>query len=186
MDKINIETSLQAYRLVNPGVVFLVSTGNGEKNNIYAAAWNMPIKKEPGMLAVLCDKSHYSYSLICENWELGINIPDASLVDAVYGCGATSGRSLDKFEAFHLTRWKAQMIAPPLIKEAVAHLECRVGRVVDLGDTVLLICHILAATVDPRHFKNNAWNFENGLRLLHHVGSNSFSVSSNIINAQKP
>ncbi|MGE5342804.1 MAG: flavin reductase family protein [Candidatus Omnitrophota bacterium] len=185
MDKISIETSLQAYRLINPGVVFLVTSGNGDRDNIYAAAWNMPIRKEPGMLAILCDKSHYSFSLITETWEFGVNIPDASLVDAVYGCGATCGREVNKFSHFGLTRWKAQMITPPLIKEAIAHIECKVGQMVDLGDCVLFVAHMMTASVDPQHFKDNAWNFDNGLKLIHHIGGDRFAVSADIIKATK-
>lgn len=186
MDKIDIETSLKAYRLLNPGLVVLVTVGNGEKDNVFAVAWNMPARKEPGMVAFLTDKGHYSYSLINESWEFGINIPDVSLVDAVYGCGSTSGRDNDKFARFGLTRWKAQMIAPPLIKEAIAHLECRVCQVVDLGDTVILLAHILAATVDPRHFKKGLWSFDNGLELIHHLGANRFAVSSRAVNGAAP
>ena len=186
MDKIHIETSLQAYRLINPGVVFLVTSGNGEKQNVYAAAWNIPIRKEPGMVAIVTDKSHYSYSLITQTWEYGINIPDASLVDAVYGCGSTSGWEVDKFSRFGLTPWKAQMITPPLIKEAIAHMECKVCQTIDMGDTVLFIAHIMVATVDPRHFKNNRWVFDNGLQLIHHIGGDRFAVSSGDIKANTP
>jgi len=185
MDKVDIETSLKAYRLVNPGLVFLVTVGDGEKDNVFACAWNLPVRKEPGMVGILTDKGHYSYSLLTRTWEFGINIPGASLKDAVYGCGSTSGRDVDKFSRFGLTRWKARMIAPPLIKEAVAHIECRVCQVVDMGDTVILLAHILAASVDPLHFKNSEWVFDNGLELLHHIGGNKFAVSSGVVCARE-
>ncbi len=186
MEKVKIDPTTQAYRLLNPGVVLLISVGDGVKDNLYPVTWNMPLKKEPGMIAILSGKGHFSYPLIAKTGEFGANVPGADLVDAVYGCGSTSGYVIkDKFSRFGLTREKAEFIYAPLVKEAVAHMECRVCQVVDLGNTALLMAIIMKATVDPRHFRDSQWIFDNGLELLHHVGGTRFAVSKHAVTAKE-
>jgi flavin reductase (DIM6/NTAB) family NADH-FMN oxidoreductase RutF len=186
MDKVSVSPSPGAYRLLNPGCVVLISVGDGKQDNLFPVTWNMPVRKEPGMVAILSGKRHFSYSLIANTGEFGVNVPDVSLADAVLGCGTVSGRSVkDKFARFGLSRQKAKKIKPPLVEEAIAHLECRVCQVVDLGPSSLVIGHILFAAVDPRHFQKGEWNFDNGLQLIHHLGGDRFCVSDKVIKAKK-
>jgi flavin reductase (DIM6/NTAB) family NADH-FMN oxidoreductase RutF len=186
MKKVNIEASPNAYRLLNPGSVVLITVGDNSKDNLFPVTWNMPVRKDPGMVAILSGKRHYSYPFITSTGEFGMNIPDISIVDAVLGCGTTSGRDVeDKFSRFGLTRQKAQKIKPPLVKEAVAHLECRVCQMVDLGASSLIIGQILAAAADPRHFQKGEWNFDNGLKLIHHLGGDRFCISDRVIIAKR-
>jgi len=186
MEKVNIEASPNAYRLLNPGSVVLITVGDGNKDNLFPVTWNMPVRKDPGMVAILSGKRHYSYPFIADTGEFGMNVPDISIADAVLGCGTTSGRDVeDKFSRFRLTRQKAQKIKPPLVKEAVAYLECRVCQIVDLGASSLIIGQILAAAADPRHFQEGEWNFDNGLQLIHHLGGDRFCVSDKVIKANK-
>jgi flavin reductase (DIM6/NTAB) family NADH-FMN oxidoreductase RutF len=187
MEKVKIEPSPNAYRLLNPGAVVLVSVGDGVKDNLFAVTWNMPVRKDPGMVAILSGKRHYSYPFIAKTGEFGINLPDVSLKDAVYGCGATTGYKVeDKFARFGLTRVNASKIKAPLVDEALAHLECRVSQVIDMGASSLLIAHILAAAAAPQHFENNTWNFDNGLQLLHHLGAHRFGVLDKMAVAKAP
>lgn len=185
MDKIKIEPSPNGYRLLNPGAVVLISVGDGKKDNLFPVTWNMPVRKDPGMVAILTGKRHYSYPFIARTGEFGINIPDVSIVDAVYGCGVTSGSKIkDKFARFGLTRRKGEKIKAPLVEEAVGHLECRVCQVVDMGASSLLIANILAAAADPQHFQKWKWTYDNGLQLLHHMGGDQFTVSSQQVTAK--
>jgi len=182
MEKLPIEPFDSAYRLLNPGSPVLVSVGDGEQDNLFTVTWNMPVRKDPGMLGILSGKRHFSYPLIIKTGEFGINVPDESILEATLGCGRTTGaKEPDKFARFGLTRQKAERIQPPLVQEAVGSLECRVAQVVDLGRSALLIAQILAATADPRHFDNGAWRFDNGLKLIHHLGGDDFCVSERML-----
>src|SRR5512137_1126652 len=156
----------KAYRLVNPGCVVLVSVGDGKVDNLFPVTWNMPVRSDPPMVAILSGKDHYSFPIIARTGELALNVPDASIVDAVLGCGMTTGADVpDKFARFGLSRRPPSRIAAPLVAEAVAHLECRISQVVDMGDSALLVAQVLAAAVDPRHFHDGRWRFDQGLRL---------------------
>lgn len=176
-----------AYRLINPGTLVLVSVGDGERDNLFPVSWNMPVGKDPGMVAVAAGKEHHSYPFIARTGELALNVPDVTIVDAVLGCGSVSGRDVpDKFARFGLTRRSARHIKPPLVAEAVAHLECRVQQVVDLGDAALLVGRIVAAEVAAEHFRDGAWSFDHGLTLIHHLGGDRFCLSDREVRARRP
>ena len=62
-----------------------------------------------------------------------INLPPASLIDAVVGIGNTSGTAIDKFHTFGLTPTPSTEIEAPAIAECFASFECRISddRLVD-------------------------------------------------------
>jgi len=177
MEKSEVPLGL-AYKLLNPGSVTMISVGSSERDNIFSVTWNMPARKDPPKAAILSGKRHFSYPFIAESGEFGINIPDASLADAVLGCGTVSGSEVkDKFARFGLSRKEARRIGAPLVDEAVANLECRVCQVVDLGASSLLIADIVFAHASKRYFTDGMWNFDSGLKLLHHLSGSSFCTS---------
>ncbi len=171
-----------AYGLLNPGSVVMISVGDGKLDNIFTVTWNMPARKDPGMVAILSGKRHYSYPIIASTGEFGVNVPTAPMVDSVLGCGRISGHEgVDKFERFSLTRTKAKKIKAPLVEQTFANLECRVSQVVDMGSSSLLIAHSVAAVVDERHYVDGGLTFDNGLELLHHLGGNRFCASDRLV-----
>jgi flavin reductase (DIM6/NTAB) family NADH-FMN oxidoreductase RutF len=167
--------------------VVLVSVGDGEVDNLFPVSWNMPVRSDPPMVAILSGKDHHSYPIIARTGEFGLNVPDESIVDAVLGCGSTTGAEVrDKLTRFGLTRRAAARIAAPLVEEAVAGLECRVCQVVDLGDSSLLVAQVVAAAASPAHFVDGAYCFDNGLRLIHHLGGARFCVSDRSVEGREP
>ena len=186
MDKATVRPA-DAYRLINPGVVVLVSVGDGKQDNLFSVAWNVPVRKEPPMLALVVGKGHHSWPFIERTGELGVNVPDASLMDRVLGCGKVSGRDEpDKLTRFGLTRQAAERIKAPLVAEAVANLECRVCQVVDLGASALLVAQVLHAMAATDHFRDGQWQFDRGLRLLHHLSGERFCISDVAERAKVP
>ena len=168
-----------AYRLLNPGCVVLVSTGtHGGRDNLLTIAWNMPARKDPPTLALVCSREHFSYPLLSLTRELGINLMSGQYARAVHGCGSVSGFDVgDKFERFALSRVAASRIQAPLVAEAVAHLECRIAQEVSLGSSALLVVNVIAAAASAEHFVDGHWRLDRGLTLLHHLGGGRFSVS---------
>ncbi len=177
-----VEPLQVAYRLLNPGVVVLVTVGDGARDNVFTASWNMPVESDPPTVAVCVGKDHFSWPFIERTGELGLSIPDESLVDAVYGCGSVSGAEVpDKFARFGLRRERARLIGAPLVGDAVAALECKVEHRFDLGEQAIVVGRVLAACARPEHFRDGLWRFDAGLRLIHHLGSDGFCVSERAV-----
>lgn len=187
MERVELDPAGQAYRLLNPGCVVLVTVGDGTTDNIFSVTWNMPVAKSPGRVALLSGKGHFSYPFIERTGELALNIPHAGQADAVLGCGSVSGRTVpDKFARFGLQREAARRVAAPLVADAVARLECRVVETVHLGRSALLVADILRADVDARHYRDGAWQFDAGLQLIHHLGGRRFGVTERVLEATVP
>ena len=53
-----------------------------------------------------------------------INIPTVDIAETVVKIGNTSGRDIDKFEEFGLTRRPGTHVRAPLIEECYANFEC--------------------------------------------------------------
>lgn len=170
------------YSLLNPGSVVLVSAGDGDGEAVFACTWNMPLRKDPPMVAFESSQGHFTYQFIRKTGEFAINIPEAKMVKEVLGCGKVSGHTgVDKFAKFELGRRQAEKIKAPLVEKAFANLECRVCQIVDLGASALVIGQVVAAVADDRHFQDGKLIFDNGLELLHHLGGDRFCVSDRVM-----
>lgn len=185
MSKMKVYSGIHA--LLNPGCVVWISAGDGINDNIFTVTWNMPVRKDPPMVAIECSQNHHTYSFIRKTGEFAINIPEAKMVNAVLGCGRVSGKTgVDKFKKFNLTRESAEKIKAPLVDEAFANLECRVSQVMDMGASALLLAQVVSTHVDERHFVDGKLSFENGLELLHHLTGDEFCVSNRILKGEMP
>jgi flavin reductase (DIM6/NTAB) family NADH-FMN oxidoreductase RutF len=76
-----------------------------------------------------------------------INVPDASLIEAVKVCGSRSGRDGPKFPVAGLDREPSLAVGAASIAQCPAHIECRVTRTVEfehrdwfIGDVVAARC----------------------------------------------
>lgn len=96
----------KAYRLLNHGPTILVSSSHNGKQNIMAAAWNVPLDFDPPKIIVVIDKKTYTRELIEASGTFAINVPCVAQIDTVQKVGTSSGRDLkdtDKFALYGLS-----------------------------------------------------------------------------------
>ena len=84
----------RAYRLLNHGPVTLVTSADGERRNIMAAAWTMPLDFDPPKVAVVIDKSTLTRELIEASGTFALNLPCRAQAQATLDVGSISGRDL--------------------------------------------------------------------------------------------
>jgi flavin reductase (DIM6/NTAB) family NADH-FMN oxidoreductase RutF len=162
-----------AYRLMHPRLTVLVtSTGKEGKQNIITLAWTMPTSFAPPMVAISVAPERHSHGLISEGREFVVNIPTIEIAKETLFCGRNSGRDCDKFKETGLTPIPAEKVHPPLIKECVAHLECKVSNTVETGDHTVFIGKVVAASVNQGVFKNR-FNIDK-VKPLYHLGGDDF------------
>ncbi|MFH0924807.1 MAG: flavin reductase family protein [bacterium] len=172
--KTPIDLSL-ATRLINNGPVIMVTSGQKDKKaNIITLAWNMPVSKNPPLVAIALASTHYSTQLIKEYKEFVINIPNEKLLPEVIFCGTKSGRDVDKFAETGLTKERSQRIETPLIGECIGHLECKVVQENFIGDHSIFYGEVLAASTMKGLF-NEMWDIgKEESRMIHHLGGKMF------------
>lgn len=175
----------QAYRLLNHGPTVLISAAAGNRRNVMAAAWCMPLDFDPPKVVVVIDKSTFTRELIAQSGEFAINLPPRALLDATVAAGSETGRDSDKFGALGLGALDATHIDAPLVDGCVAWLECRLIPEAHNQDRYdLFIGEVLAARANSRVFSGGRWHFDeadDALRTLHHVAGGAFFVTGEAV-----
>lgn len=175
-----------AYRLLYPRNVVLVScVDKSGKANIVTLAWSMPVSIDPPMVAISLTHKRYSYKLIRETGEFVVNIPTMEIAKETLFCGRRTGIEHDKFEEAPLMPLPAKKVKPPIIKECVAHLECRLRQEITTGDHILLIGEVLTAHANKGVF-DGRFDVEKLKPILHMGGDNFLTITPEIVTPQLP
>jgi flavin reductase (DIM6/NTAB) family NADH-FMN oxidoreductase RutF len=173
-EKINVEFS-SAYRLLHPMHTVLVScVDKTGKPNVLPLAWAMPTSRDPALVAISVAPSRYSHKLIEKTGEFVVNLPTIDIVKGTLTCGRTSGKNRDKFAETGLTPSPAQKVKAPIIKECVAHLECKLRNKFKTGDHTIFVGEVIAAYANRGVF-TDTYNIDEA-RMLYHLGGNVFAT----------
>lgn len=152
----------RAFTLLEPGPVVLVTTNDGQRNNIMTISWTMVVDFVP-RFAIVTGAWNFSFGALRKQRECVIAIPGIDLLDEVVGIGTHSGSDVDKFARFRLTPLPAKVVKPPLIKECLANVECKVVEIVGRHNIVVL--EGVAACVNAARKER---------RTIHAVGDGTF------------
>ena len=159
----------QVYRYLEPGPVVLVSTMRNKRANVMTMSWYTMMDFEPPVIGCVISNRNYSFNALKSTKECVINIPTEDIAKKVVGCGNTTGRKIDKFEKFHLTKFPAATVDAPLIAECYVNLECKV---IDMKLATKYNFFILQVT--------KAWIAHPAKslpRTIHHMGKGVFMVA---------
>jgi flavin reductase (DIM6/NTAB) family NADH-FMN oxidoreductase RutF len=163
-------------RLLHPMHTVLVScVGKTAKPNIITLAWAMPTSSDPPLVAISVRPERHSYALIEETKEFVVNIPTMAILRETLFCGRKSGSKLDKFKETGLTPLPARKVKPPIIKECVAHLECKLHSKFATGDHTIFIGEIIEAYADKEAFSEGEYNLRKA-KMVFHMGGNEFAT----------
>jgi len=163
----------KAFTLIEPGPLVLVTTRDGERNNVMTISWTMVLDFTP-RFAITTGNWNYSFQALKRTRECVIAIPTVDLLDLAVGIGTCSGAETDKFARFKLTAVPGKAVKAPLIKECLANIECRVVEIVGKHDIVVLE-GIAAHVASPRRER----------RTLHAVGDGTFVVDGRKLDRRK-
>ena len=173
-EKINVEFS-SAYRLLHPMHTILVScVGKTGKPNVLTLAWAMPTSHNPPLVAVSIGLNKYSHTLIEETREFVVNFPTVNIINETLACGRISGRNHDKFSETGLTPLPARKVKAPIVKECVAHLECKLHSQFKTGNHTVFVGEIIEAYADKGVF-TDIYDIDKA-RMLFHLGGNVFAT----------
>lgn len=170
MQQLNLS---KAFTLMEPGPVVLVTTRDAEKDNIMTISWTMGMDFTP-VFAITTGEWNHSFTALRKNREYVIAIPTVDLLDTVVGIGTCSGADTDKFSRFGLTPVQAKLVRPPLIKECLANIECKVIDIIEKHNIVVL--KAVAAYIDTKRKEK---------RTVHAVGDGTFIVDGRKIDRKK-
>lgn len=160
------------YRLLEPGPVVMVTTTRRGRANIMTMSWHTMMEFVPPLVGCVISGRNYSFDALVATKECVLNIPEVTLAKQVVGVGNCSGKKVDKFAKFKLTPVPASQVAPPLIAECYANLECRVADSRMVNKYNFFVLEVVKAWIDPAR-KNP--------HTLHHQGKGVFTVGGETI-----
>ena len=150
----------------------MVSTAGKGRANIMTMSWHSMLEFEPPLVGCVISNRNYSFDMLKASGECAINIPTVELARQVVACGNTSGRKVDKFQAFELTPVNGKVIQAPMIEECFANLECRVVDKSMVSKYNFFVLEVLKAWVDP---------LQKEPKTIHHQGKGKFMVAGESI-----
>lgn len=162
----------KVYQLLEPGPVVLLTTARKDVANIMTMSWHMMVDFEPPLVACVVSGANHSFAALRATGECVIAIPARKLAPKVVQIGNSSGRDIDKFKTFGLTPMPGECVAPPLVAECFANLECKVTDRRLVNKYNLFILKVLKAWADPGQKKP---------KTIHHQGYGVFVVDGKTI-----
>ena len=162
----------RVYQLLEPGPVVLLTTAHRGRANVMTMSWHMMVEFEPPLVACIVSNADYSFAALRATKECVSAIPELELALRGVEIGNCSGRDVDKFERFGLTPAPSKRVAPPLVAECFANLECKVTDTRLVNKYNLFVLEVLKAWIDPAQ-KNP--------KTIHHLGHGKFVVDGEMI-----
>jgi flavin reductase (DIM6/NTAB) family NADH-FMN oxidoreductase RutF len=163
---------VKVYQLLEPGPVVLLTTARKGRANIMTLSWQTMVEFEPPLIACVVSNANWSFAALRTTKECVIAIPALKLAPKVVGIGNCSGRDVNKFKRFALTAEPAERVAPPLVAECFANLECKVVDTRQVNKYNLFILEVVKAWIDPA---------QKHPKTIHHHGNGRFCVDGEMI-----
>ncbi len=138
-----------------PKTAIILTSSSGGRDNAMAAAWHSPISIKPPLHGVSVAPGRFSYRLITESKEFGINFVSLEKATLMAQVGGSSGLKIDKFKSFNIAKDKALKTGVPILKDAYAAYECKLVDARPYGDHIWMVGEIVAI-----HYSEDAFTPE--------------------------
>lgn len=135
-----------------PRLAVIVTCHAGGKDNAMAVAWHTSLSQNPPLIGVSIAPKRYTYELILESKEFGINFLSLEKAELIAGTGGCPGRDVDKFERFKLEKDIPLKTNVPILKDAYAAYECKLAANHTYGDHEWFVGEVVAT-----HFEEEAF-----------------------------
>jgi flavin reductase (DIM6/NTAB) family NADH-FMN oxidoreductase RutF len=153
--KKTVSDNIGAFYQHYPRVVVVVTASAGGRDNAMSIAWHTSISKNPPLYGIAISSNHFTYKLIAQSKQFGVNFIPDNKAELVAALGGSKGSQLDKFSAFSISRDEAQKIKVPILRDAYAAFECRLVDDRLYGDHKLLVGEVVAVHYTEEAFMKN-------------------------------
>lgn len=109
-----------------------------------AVAWHAPISLKPPLYGVSISPKRFTYQLIADSKEFGINFLPFKAAELVASVGGSKGSEVDKFQRFNIAKNKPVRTAVPILEDAYDAYECQLVDDRSYGDHRWLVGEIIA------------------------------------------
>ncbi|MFC1912811.1 flavin reductase family protein [Chloroflexota bacterium] len=135
-----------------PKITALITSQAKGRDNVMPSTWNTPVAVNPPLYGVTISPEGFTYQLIAESKEFGVNFLPFEMAKLSAAAGGCSGRDIDKFQRFDIGRDKPVQTGVPILKHAYASYECRVVDEREFGDHRFFVGKVVAVHFRPEVF----------------------------------
>lgn len=135
-----------------PKVAAIVTASARGRDAAMTAAWHSSISLKPPLYGIAIAPKRFTYQLITESREFGINFVPLEKASLAAAIGGTSGQQMNKFERFNIAKEKPVKTTAPILKDAYAAYECKLVDSRPYGDHLWIVGEIVAV-----HFLEEAF-----------------------------
>lgn len=135
-----------------PKVAAIVTASARGRDAAMTAAWYSSISLKPPLYGIAIAPKRFTYQLITESREFGINFVPLEKASLAAAIGGTSGQQMNKFERFNIAKEKPVKTTAPILKDAYAAYECKLVDSRPYGDHLWIVGEIVAV-----HFLEEAF-----------------------------
>lgn len=154
--KMNSQELNNSIFLLQPSRPILCTTKNEDgSDHVAPFSWINPVSFNPPRIALALltnPKKQKSLVNIERTGEFVINMPDMKIADKMIEASYSTKFGENKFVRSGLTGEKASLVAPKIIGECQAHLECRVLEIIEPGDHKLIIADVVGASYNQEAY----------------------------------
>lgn len=155
MAKVNLGNKSFLY----PYPVTVLGANVEGKPNFMALAFVGIVNAGPGMIALGCNRDHFTTRGIKENLTFSINLPSRDMIEVVDYIGCVSGEKIDKTGFFKV--FYGKLNTAPMIERCPLCLECKVLQILDMGGRDdIVIGEIIEAYCEADCLTNNLPDIE--------------------------
>jgi len=155
-----ISDSIGKFSQHYPRVATIVTAQANGRENAMAVGWHTPISFKPPLYGVAIMPGRFTYQLIVDSKEFGVNFLPFEEAELIASVGGSSGREIDKFQRFNISKDKPVKTAVPILKAAYAAYECKLVDDKGYGDHRFLVGEVVAV-----HFLKESFTSEEILDL---------------------
>lgn len=163
-----IEDSPSKFYHFYPAVTAVVVVEHQGRINGMAVAWNTGLSSKPPLFGLLIAPKRLTHEMIEKSGQFTVNFLPADKSEIIAICGRISGRDMDKFKEYNIELEPSVKISSPIIKQSYAAYECKLNKIIPLGDHSLVIGEVLNV-----HYERDAF-LENGLPNLKNITPNLY------------
>jgi flavin reductase (DIM6/NTAB) family NADH-FMN oxidoreductase RutF len=135
-----------------PRTACVITARSAGVSNAMAVAWHTSISFSPPLFGVSISPKRFTYGLVAQSREFGVNFMPFARVELVASVGGSKGGEVDKFQRFQIGRDESVKTGVPILDDAYAAYECRLVDDRSFGDHQLLVGEVVAVHFDPAAF----------------------------------
>ena len=175
--------------VIVPRPIAFVSTIGSSGANVAPFSYFMPIGSRPPLLGVSIGlregEIKDTLANIRETSDFVINIVSEPLAERMVRASGDWPKEVDEFEIAGLTPVASERVRSPRVAESPVHLECRLFREVQLGDSTLVVGELVWAHVEDALLVDGRVDVGK-LRPVGRLGGDGYSIVRDILHLPRP